>query len=825
MLAGRYSIDELLGQGGMATVYRGTDVKLGRQVAIKVMRANLADDEQFRSRFRQEAQSASRLAHPSVVRVLDAGDDLIQSAGGPQRLPFIVMEYVDGQNLRDIISEEQLTATEACRVMDAVLTALEYSHRAGIVHRDIKPANIMVTRTGQVKVMDFGIARAVSETSSTVQQTTAILGTAAYFSPEQAKGETVDTRTDLYSAGVLLYELLAGGVPFKGDTAVAVAYQHVSERPQPPSLHNPEITPELDRVVLHSLAKDRNRRFQTASEFRDALRQAAAGVMPRLESLDEQSSVLWAGGEEVSESDLALRRLSETGGSTRSQSRPPVMWVWVSILTVTAVIAAVAFWVITMVPGSIEPGHSREIPNLAGADRAAAIQQLEALDLKPVVQEVMDDDIDAGNVVRTDPEPGTRVTVDAEVTVYVSVGSANPKVPPFDSLSLGEYTEALEQIGLTVGSVSNQDDAVQPEGRVLKVTPEPGSRLPRGQGVDVVIASGKVQIPDVTGQSLEVARSMLESLASVTPVPKDNCPLETGYPVIEQSLPPGQGPSHICAGARSGGRLAGLARVHEQNAVGHAPHHRDAIAAVVNARVLPQPHRALRAVGQTHRVAARGSEVGDIGDGHGNRVALCGGRRALGLEAQVLGTNEDRQIRGGMLAVRHDSVPGDLDRRLPLADGYTLAEQHRRLAEKAPHEEGLRCLIEIFSGAHLLDTAVVEDSDAVRHRQRLFLVVRHVDERRPHLAVNALDLRLQPLAQLLVERAERLVHQQHAGLVDERAREGHALLLAAGEFRGVAIPVLAHTHHRQRLSDLPLLLRHSPGSITRSTQSTTVVSP
>ncbi len=535
MLAGRYSIDELLGQGGMSTVYRGTDVKLGRQVAIKIMRANLANDEQFRSRFRQEAQSASRLAHPSVVRVLDAGDDLILAAEGPQRLPFIVMEYVDGHNLRELTSDERLTVTEACRVVDAVLTALEYSHRAGIVHRDIKPANIMITKGGQVKVMDFGIARAVSETSSTVQQTTAILGTAAYFSPEQAKGETVDTRTDLYSAGVLLYELLAGGVPFKGDTAVAVAYQHVSERPQPPSTHNPELTPELDRVVLHALAKDRNRRFQTASEFREALRLAASGVMPKLSSQDEQSSVLWA-NDEVSESDLALRRLSETGGSTRSQSRPPVMWVWASILTVAAVIAAVAFWVVTMVPGTITPENSREIPDLAGVERTVAIEQLIELDLKPVVEEIMDDDTDAGDVVRTDPEPGIKVTIDSEVVVYVSIGAENPEIPAFDRLSLEEYTEELEAIGLGVGSITNQDDPQLPAGRVLAVSPEPGKKLSRGQSVDVTVSSGKVTIPELIGQPLDVAMKLVESIASVTPVASEACPIETGYPVIEQSL-------------------------------------------------------------------------------------------------------------------------------------------------------------------------------------------------------------------------------------------------------------------------------------------------
>lgn len=536
MLAGRYSIDELLGQGGMSTVYKGTDVKLGRQVAIKIMRANLADDEQFRYRFRQEAQSASRLAHPSVVRVLDAGDDLIQSAAGAQRLPFIVMEYVDGQNLRELTAEKPLTTAETCRVVDSVLTALEYSHRAGIVHRDIKPANIMITKSGQVKVMDFGIARAVSETSSTVQQTTAILGTAAYFSPEQAKGETVDTRTDLYSAGVLLYELLAGVVPFRGETAVAVAYQHVSEHPQPPSTHTEELSPALDRVVLHALAKDRNRRFQTAAEFRDALRLAASGTMPKLNTDDDQSSVLFNTSEDISESDLALRRLSETGGANRSQSRPPVMWVWASILTIVAVIAAVGFWVVTMVPTSLMPDTARVIPDLVGIEQSLAVDQLLELELQPVVEEIADDDIRAGNVVRTDPEAGERVAIDSEITVFVSIGPENPKVPSIERMSLEEYTDAVESLGLIVGNITKADDPRAPGNRVLSVSPEPGAALGRGDAVDVTVSTGLVNIPDVSGQALEVARSLLDGLVSVNPVPRDDCAQSPGFPVIEQSL-------------------------------------------------------------------------------------------------------------------------------------------------------------------------------------------------------------------------------------------------------------------------------------------------
>lgn len=536
-LAGRYVISDYIGQGGMSTVYRGTDVKLGRQVAIKVMRANLAGDEQFRTRFRQEAQAASRLAHPSIVRVLDAGDDLIQTGEGPKRLPFIVMEFVDGQNLREIASEERLSHAEACRVVDAVLAALEYSHRAGIVHRDIKPANIMITRAGQVKVMDFGIARAVSETSSTVQQTTAILGTAAYFSPEQAKGQTVDIRTDLYSTGVLLYELLTGDVPFRGETAVAVAYQHVSERPQPPSSREPEVSPELDRVILHSLAKDRGRRFQTASEFREALRLAAAGTMPKLDRAEEGASVLFSGGEEVSESELALRRLSETGGSARSQSRPPVLWVWAAILTVVAVVIAIVFWLVTLAPKSFVPDTSREVPELVNVERETALETLTGMNLVGVPVEVSNDEVGAGRVISTDPAAGARVTSGTSVRVFISTGPESSAVPDFSRMSLEQYTAALADLGLEIGSVTTQDDPNQPENWILAVNPAVGTELSRNDAVDIVVSSGKVAVPEVTGQPLSVARTMLEGVGlTANPLPDPSCAMNGNLTIIRQSI-------------------------------------------------------------------------------------------------------------------------------------------------------------------------------------------------------------------------------------------------------------------------------------------------
>ena len=279
LIAGRYELGNLIGRGGMADVYEGVDTRLGRTVAIKLLKSDLANDPTFEARFRQEAQASARMAHPTIVRVYDAGEDLTTDQQGQEhKRPFIIMEFVRGRLLRDLLHERRLPIAESLEYVAGVLTALEFSHRAGVIHRDIKSANVMINEQGQVKVMDFGIARAVSDSSATMAQTSGIMGTAQYFSPEQAKGETVDARTDLYSTGVLLYEMLAGRPPFKGDTAVSVAYQHVSEAVVPPSQYNPEISAELDQVVLHALAKDRTERFQTAEEFREHMLAAAAGT-------------------------------------------------------------------------------------------------------------------------------------------------------------------------------------------------------------------------------------------------------------------------------------------------------------------------------------------------------------------------------------------------------------------------------------------------------------------------------------------------------------------------------------------------------------------
>src|ERR1700684_3498581 len=274
-LGGRYELDGIGGRGGMAEVFRARDIRLDRIVAVKTLREDLARDQTFQARFRREAQSAASLNHPSIVACYDSGQDMLR----PPPVPYIVMEYVDGRTLRDLLRDDRrLLPERALEITDGMLRALDYSHRNGIVHRDIKPGNVMLTRTGDVKVMDFGIARAVSDAQATMTQTAQVIGTAQYLSPEQARGERVDARSDLYSTGCLLYELLTGRPPFTGDSPVAIAYQHVRENPIPPSRVDPEIPQWADAVVLKAMEKDPADRYQSAGEMRNDIQRALSGA-------------------------------------------------------------------------------------------------------------------------------------------------------------------------------------------------------------------------------------------------------------------------------------------------------------------------------------------------------------------------------------------------------------------------------------------------------------------------------------------------------------------------------------------------------------------
>ena len=318
ILAGRYEIREMIGRGGMAEVHLGYDRRLSRIIAIKLLRSDIAGDPTFQARFRREAQSAAALNHPSIVSVYDSGEEQVTTPNGAVRsVPYIVMEYVEGHTVREFLGEgEAVPIPEAVEIVTGVLDALEYSHRAGIIHRDIKPGNIMLTSTGAVKVMDFGIARAVEDSAATVTQTHAVVGTAQYLSPEQARGEVVDARSDLYSTGCLLYELLTGKPPFTGDSAVAIAYQHVREIPRPPSAVAADVPESLDRVVLKALAKNRDDRYQDASHMRADLLAAARGLSvsaPSAESWSAPAPAMAAGRRGVGGQSRLLPPLGGVG--------------------------------------------------------------------------------------------------------------------------------------------------------------------------------------------------------------------------------------------------------------------------------------------------------------------------------------------------------------------------------------------------------------------------------------------------------------------------------------------------------------------------------
>ncbi|MFF2388624.1 Stk1 family PASTA domain-containing Ser/Thr kinase [Agromyces sp. NPDC058104] len=558
VLAGRYRVGTLIGRGGMSDVHVGTDTRLGRQVAIKLLKPQLATDPAFRMRFRQEAQSAARMAHPTIVRVFDAGEETVVDAAGQEvQLPFIVMEFVEGRLLKDIIHDGPLEPAAAVRVIDGVLTALEYSHRAGVVHRDIKPGNIMITTAGQVKVMDFGIARAVSDSATTVAQTTAILGTASYFSPEQAKGETVDARTDLYSTGVVLFEMLTGRPPFRGDTPVAVAYQHVSERPVKPSIINPKVSPALDAVVLHALAKNRDERYQTAVEFRADVDTAAAGRVPVHREPDQATMLFGAPTASLSSSELALRQLTEDETMSRTQRRPPAIWIWAGIVAVVVIVIAVMYWAFNLQPKDDLPSNAREVPALTGMTYEQAVEELQSLGLPATRLEEPSETVPADQVVRTDPAAGEIVDAGTAVSVYISTGREAVAVPDTVNMPLADAKAALEAAGLVPGKETRQNSPTVAADIVMQTSPEAGASVEKGSTVEFVLSNGQVTLPDLTGQTLSAASDFLTSdELQLNPIPKPDasCPSAPGSPVTQQSLPPGGVPQRsdveltYCAG-------------------------------------------------------------------------------------------------------------------------------------------------------------------------------------------------------------------------------------------------------------------------------------
>ena len=524
LLAGRYELGELIGRGGMADVHVGMDTRLGRRVAVKLLKPSLANDPAFRTRFRREAQDAAKMAHPTIVRIFDAGEESIRESNGAETLvPFIVMEYVDGRLLKDVLTDGPLEPAEATRIISQVLTALEYSHRAGVVHRDIKPGNIMITSSGQVKVMDFGIARAISESSATIAESSAIVGTAQYFSPEQARGESVDARTDLYSTGIVLFELLTGRAPFRGDNPVAVAYQHVNSDPVAPSTLNPRVSPALDAVVLRALAKDRFSRYQSAGEFRADVEAAAAGEVPartQLVANDFNATLFGVNPSSVAGSEATLRQLTVDNDErlVRTQSRPPVAWIWAGIASMVVIIAAVIFWTFNLAPAQLTANVAVQVPDVVGQTYADGSASLIDAGLVPEKVAQTSDTVPEGAIISTDPAAGITVNPGLTVTVYVSLGETPVTVPNVANMTEADAIAALQAKGLKYGSTTQTYSASVRQGVVIDSDPPGGSErvgsevIRIGHEVNLVVSNGLVQVPDVTGKSIAEASSALNAI-------------------------------------------------------------------------------------------------------------------------------------------------------------------------------------------------------------------------------------------------------------------------------------------------------------------------
>lgn len=589
VLSGRYELGGLIGRGGMADVHRGVDTRLGRTVAIKLLRPDLARDPQFQARFKREAQAVAALNHPSIVAIYDTGEHTVPDGSQDSvRVPYIVMEFVEGKTIRDLIRAKEVSIDQAIEFCLGVLAALEYSHKAGIVHRDIKPANVMYCEgSNSVKVMDFGIARAIADSSATMTQTQAVVGTAQYLSPEQARGETVDARSDLYSAGCLLYEMLTARPPFIGDSPVSVAYQHVREIPEPASSVNSEVSPALDSVLAKALLKNRDDRFQDAAAFRRALRAARAGVpvpdVPATEAptdpndhvptpkrtpateafaftgasfLDDaptgrlrassnnhsNHNALPAEAAAVYEpqeaDELPLGLQPERERSARQKSRRRA-WIATLVIVTLVVLAGGGLWLYNIVnkPAPVTP--KVEIPAVASMTESAALQELYGANLRPQIKRSQHDTVPKGTAIGTDPAAGTSLDPDSAVVLNISDGPSAVKIPE----NLPGKTEAaardvLRQSGLVGAPTTTMaNSATVPAGIVITTSPAPGQSVAVGSTVEIVVSTGKVAMPELRARTRAEAEAALKDLGLVPNVQEVvNSQVEPGR-VTDQSDP------------------------------------------------------------------------------------------------------------------------------------------------------------------------------------------------------------------------------------------------------------------------------------------------
>jgi serine/threonine-protein kinase len=526
----RYEVEGRIGAGGMAEVWRGHDRVLNRTVAIKTLLPQFARDASFVNRFRREAQAAARLNHPGIVSVYDSGTD--------GDTPYIVMHLIEGRTLADFLeSGKTLPPIQAAKIAEEVADALAAAHAQGVIHRDIKPANIMITRDGKVLVMDFGIARLISG-PETAPQTSAVMGTASYLSPEQAQGHAVDARTDIYSLGVVLYEMLTGRPPFTGDSPMAIAYKQVNATPEAPSSANPGVPPELDAVVMRALSKNPANRYQTGKEFADDLERARTGgqvmATPLLPASGEATQVI----SRPQPTSVLPPQQDEPGSSRKA-------WAGALIaVLIMALLAAGAYLVVTM----LTDGGGEElvaVPDVVDMTEVKARQTLEDAGL--VVDNVSrrrTDRVEPGIVLEQDPPADRRVATGSEVDLIVSAEPRPVVVPSLAGMTVDAAEAALENVGLVLGEVREENSETIPEGQIIGQSPGAGEEVPKDTPVAVVVSAGPsvVIVPDVLCRTYASAKAELQGLRLRVelgdPVlPRPECPATVN--VAQQDTEPG----------------------------------------------------------------------------------------------------------------------------------------------------------------------------------------------------------------------------------------------------------------------------------------------
>jgi beta-lactam-binding protein with PASTA domain/tRNA A-37 threonylcarbamoyl transferase component Bud32 len=513
VLAGRYQLESPIGQGGMAKVFLATDTVLNRRVAVKVLSPQFASDEAFVTRFRREAQAAAGLNHPNIVSVFDTG-----SQGD---VHFIVMEYVEGRTLRDVIRQEgPLLPERAVEIGSAVARALAAAHEAGLVHRDVKPGNIMLTPEGEVKVMDFGIAR--TSAGDTLTQTAAVLGTASYLSPEQAQSQPVDPRSDIYSLGCVVYEMLTGQPPFTGESPVSIAYKHVRESALPPGRKNPDVPESFDAVVMKSLAKNPANRYQNADELRQDLERLSQGMAPLAPPV--------LAGDPTEHITRADRTRVMTGPIPPDDGRPRRWRTLAAVLGVLALLGLGGFFLVrALLP---PPTENVRVPELVGLSEDEAVQLLERARLEPRVEREFSEQIERGEVLQQDPGSGAVVEQGSTVELVVSRGPRPVQVPSLFGDTVEEARAELGAVGLVLGEVAERESEEE-EGIVIVQFPRPGTRADRGSAVNVTISSGPgtVTVPDVVCVDVDRAQGTVSAAGLgfeiVGSEPSEECPAGT----------------------------------------------------------------------------------------------------------------------------------------------------------------------------------------------------------------------------------------------------------------------------------------------------------